>query len=139
MLQHNVSTPRPYDRINLIQGTKGIFRDYPPRIFIEDQADSKHEWQTLEKYHSKYAHRLWRKEGEMARKLGGHGGMDYLMCYRLIECLREGLVPDMDVYDAATWSVPGPLSEISLAKGSGPIKFPDFTRGRWKEKRVNML
>ena len=75
----------------------------------------------------------------MARKLGGHGGMDYLMCYRLIECMREGLVPDMDVYDAATWSVPGPLSEISLAKGSGPIKFPDFTRGRWKEKRVNML
>lgn len=139
MLQHNVSTPRPYDRINLIQGTKGIFRDYPPRIFIEDQADGKHEWQTVDRYQAKYAHRLWRKEGDMARKLGGHGGMDYLMCYRLIECMREGLVPDMDVYDAATWSVPGPLSEISLAKGSGPIKFPDFTRGRWKEKRVNML
>src|SRR4026208_1303407 len=87
MLQHNVSTPRPYDRINLIQGTKGIFRDYPPRIFIDDQAKGKQEWQTLGKYQSKYAHRLWRKEGEMARKLCGHGGMDYLMCCRLIECL----------------------------------------------------
>jgi hypothetical protein len=139
MLQHNVSTPRPYDRINLIQGTKGIFRDYPARIHIEDDADGKHQWQSVERYKSKYAHRLWREGGDLARKSGGHGGMDYLMCYRLIECMREGLVPDMDVYDAATWSVPGPLSEISLAKGSGPVKFPDFTRGNWKKKRLNML
>jgi hypothetical protein len=139
MLQHNVSTPRPYDRINLIQGTKGIFRDYPARIFIEDDAAGKHQWQTVERYKSKYQHRLWREGGDVARKVGGHGGMDYLMCYRLIECMREGLVPDMDVYDAAAWSVPGPLSEISLVKGSGPVKFPDFTRGSWKEKRLNML
>jgi hypothetical protein len=139
MLQHNVSTPRPYDRINLIQGTKGIFRDYPTRIYIEDDADRKHQWQNVDRYKSKYQHRLWREGGDIARNSGGHGGMDYLMCYRLIECMREGLVPDMDVYDAASWSVPGPLSEISLVKGSGPVKFPDFTRGSWKEKRLNML
>jgi hypothetical protein len=61
--------------------------------------------------------------------------MDYLMCYRLVECMRQGLTPDMDVYDAAAWSVPGPLSEISVAKGSVPVKFPDFTRGRWRQER----
>ena len=134
MLQHNVSTPRPYDRINLIQGTKGIFRDYPPRIFIDGQPGG-HAFTTLDKYKEQYESPLWKKQGEMARKLGGHGGMDYLMCYRLVQCMREGLEPDINVYDAAAWSVPGPLSQISVAKGSMPVKFPDFTRGLWQRSR----
>jgi predicted dehydrogenase len=138
MLQHNVSTPRPYDRINLIQGTKGIFRDYPSRIFIDGQQEGHHEWQSTDAFKAKYEHELWRNVGETARKMGGHGGMDYIMCYRVIECLRGGLVPDIDVYDAAAWSVPGPLSEISVAKGSSPVKFPDFTRGRWTEARKSV-
>ena len=137
MLQHNVSSPRPYDRINLIQGTKGVFRDYPSRIYIEkDKGD--HRWQTVDAYKEKYEHNLWRVVGEQARKLGGHGGMDYIMCWRLVQCMREGLVPDMDVYDAAAWSAPGPLSEISVAKGSMPIKFPDFTRGKWMATRMSI-
>jgi hypothetical protein len=135
MLQHNVSTPRPYDRINLIQGTKGIFRDYPPRVFIEGQPGG-HAFTTLDKYKEQYESPLWKKQGEVARKLGGHGGMDYLMCYRLVQCMREGLEPDIDVYDAAAWSVPGPLSQISVAKGSMPVKFPDFTRGLWQHNRA---
>jgi hypothetical protein len=134
MLQHNVSTPRPYDRINLIQGTKGIFRDYPPRIFIEGQ-EGGHSWTTLDKYNEQYESTLWKKQGQMARKLGGHGGMDYLMCYRLVQCLREGLEPDIDVYDAAAWSVPGPLSQLSVARGSMAVKFPDFTRGHWQRRQ----
>lgn len=134
MLQHNVSTPRPYDRINLIQGTKGIFRDYPPRISFDGQ-EGGHRWATLDRYKEQYESPLWKKEGETARKLGGHGGMDYLMCYRLIECMRNGLVPDMDVYDAASWSIPGPLSEKSVAKGSSPVQLPDFTRGHWQNPR----
>ncbi len=134
MLQHNVTTPRPYDRINLIQGTKGIFRDYPPRIFIEGQAGG-HAWTSLDKYKEQFESPLWKNQGEMARKLGGHGGMDYLMCYRLVQCMREGLEPDIDVYDAAAWSVPGPLSQVSVAKGSMPVKFPDFTRGLWQHNR----
>src|SRR5262245_41041868 len=138
MLQHNVSTPRPYDRINLIQGTKGIFRDYPARIFIDGQ-EGGHNWTTLEKYNEKYESSLWKKQGETARKLGGHGGMDYLMCYRLIQCMREGLEPDIDVYDAAAWSVPGPLSQMSVAKGSSPVKFPDFTRGLWVRNRRGLV
>jgi predicted dehydrogenase len=138
MLQHNVSTPRPYDRINLIQGTKGIFRDYPPRIFIEGQ-EGGHRWTGLDTYEEKYESALWKKQGEMARKLGGHGGMDYLMCYRLVQCLREGLEPDIDVYDAAAWSVPGPLSQLSVARGSMAVKFPDFTRGHWERRRTTNI
>ncbi len=132
-LQHDVVNPHPYDRINLIAGVKGIFRDYPPRIYLD--GDKPEEWQSIDKYKAKYEHPLWKKEGENARKMGGHGGMDFLMAYRMVECMRNGLVPDMDVYDAAAWSAPGPLSEESVSKGSAPVKFPDFTRGRWKEKR----
>lgn len=137
LVQHNVTNPRPYDRINLVQGTKGIYRDYPARVYLEaTKAD--HRWQDIEQYKAKYEHYLWKEMGDTARKLGGHGGMDYIMCYRTIQCIREGLVPDMDVYDAAVWSAPGPLSEISSAKGSMPIKFPDFTRGLWTQSRESI-
>src|SRR6185295_5032083 len=109
---------------------KGIFRGYPSRIFIEGQKGG-HNWTTLDEYKAQFESELWKKEGDTARKLGGHGGMDYLMCYRLIQCMREGLEPDLNVYDAASWSAPGPLSERSVATGSMPVKFPDFTRGHW--------
>ena len=78
--------------------------------------------------------RYWKETGELARKLGGHGGMDFVMAYRLVQCMREGTAPDIDVYDAAAGARPGPLSEASVAKGSAPMKFPDFTRGRWQKR-----
>jgi len=133
-LEHNVSSPEPYDRINLIAGTKGIFRDYPPRIFVDGTGN--HEFGPLDPYKAKYEHPYWTRMGEIARKLGGHGGMDFIQAYRLIQCMQEGIEPDMDVYDAAAWSAPAPLSEMSVAKGSIPVKFPDFTRGRWQAKRA---
>jgi predicted dehydrogenase len=135
-LEHDVSSPRPYSRINAIQGTKGIFEDYPARVYIEGDGAA-HRWATLDTYKAKYEHRLWRELGEKARA-GGHGGMDYVMAYRLVQTMREGLVPDMDVYDAASWCAPGPLSEISVAKGSMPVQFPDFTRGNWQAPRAMM-
>lgn len=131
-LQHDVSNPHPYSRLNTIAGTKGIFTDYPPRIYFDGQAQE--EYGGIASYKAQYEHPLWKREGEIARKLGGHGGMDFIMCYRLMECMRKGLPPDLDVYDAAAWSAAGPLSEASVAQGSAPVKFPDFTRGRWKER-----
>ena len=132
-LEHNTSSPEPYDRINLIAGTKGIFRDYPPRIFVDGQG--REEFGPIDPYKDKYESPLWKSMGEIARKLGGHGGMDFIQAYRLIQCVQEGTVPDMDVYDAAAWSAPAPLSEASVAKGSEPMQFPDFTRGKWKQAR----
>lgn len=131
-LEHNVSSPRPYSRVNSIEGTKGLFEDYPPRIYIEGTGKS-HQWTAIDDYKPRFEHPWWKEQGERART-GGHGGMDYIMAWRLVQCLREGLVPDFDVYDAAAWSVPGPLSERSVAKGSAPMKFPDFTRGKWSAR-----
>jgi hypothetical protein len=133
-LEHNVSSPEPYDRINLIAGTKGIFRDYPPRIYVD--GTDKEEFTTLDRYKARYEHPYWTRMGEIARKLGGHGGMDFIQSYRMIECIRQGIVPDTDVYDAATWCAPIELSEKSVATGSMPQQFPDFTRGRWQQKRA---
>jgi hypothetical protein len=132
-LEHDVSSPRPYSRLNSIQGTKGIFEDYPARVYFDGMTPG-HQWQTIEQFKTEHEHQLWRTLGARARS-GGHGGMDYVMAWRLIHCMREGLVPDMDVYDAAAWSVPGPLSEASVKQGSAPMAFPDFTRGRWREAR----
>jgi hypothetical protein len=129
-LEHNVSSPRPYSRINSIEGTKGLFEDYPPRIYVEGRGKND-VWTTIDDYKAEFEHPWWREQGERART-GGHGGMDFIMAWRLVSCMREGLTPDMNVYDAASWSAPGPLSEKSVAKGSMPMKFPDFTRGKWK-------
>jgi hypothetical protein len=136
-LKHDVSNPRPYDRVNQIAGTKGIFADYPPRIYFDGQKGEE-AWASVDEW-KQYQHPLWKEEGEIAKKLGGHGGMDYIMLYRLLQCMREGLSPDMDVYDAATWSAPGPLSRQSVERGSAPIKFPDFTRGHWQERSASAI
>lgn len=136
-VKHSVTLPNPYSRVNLIAGTKGIFEDYPPRIFV-DKLNKEGEWAGLDAW-KKYQHPLWKNEGDTARKVGGHGGMDYIMILRLLQCIREGLRPDLDVYDAAAWSAVAPLSVASVAHGSAPVEFPDFTRGRWKQRSISSI
>ncbi len=136
-VKHTTSTPHPYDRINLIAGTKGIFQDYPPRIYLDGQ-NADEAFESIDKW-KEYQHPLWRSEGDNAKKIGGHGGMDYIMLYRLLQCIREGLPPDMDVYDAAAWSAVAPLSVASVSKGSAPVQFPDFTSGRWRMRKVSAI
>jgi len=138
-LKHTVSTPHPYDRINSIAGTNGVFVDYPPRIYLDGQ-NKEEKFGTLDSW-KEFEHPLWKREGENARKMGGqgHGGMDYLMLFRLLQCVREGLPPDMDVYDAAAWSAVGPLSVSSVSRGSAPVEFPDFTRGKWKLRSASAI
>jgi hypothetical protein len=137
MVQHDVCNPQPYDRINLIKGVKGMFRDYPERIYLDGQKGEE-AFTGLEPYKEQYAHKLWKEHGKEAEDRG-HGGMDYLMLYRLVECMRGGLEPDIDVYDAASWSAVAGLSEKSLAQGSTPVKFPDFTQGLWKQRNGSPL
>lgn len=132
LLQHDVTTPRPYSRLHTISGTKATAQKYPdpPRIAIgRDDWMSEEE---LKKLEEKYATPLVKKIGKIAKEVGGHGGMDFLMDWRLIDCLRNGLPVDMDVYDAASWSVIGPLSEWSVANRSMSIDIPDFTNGKWE-------
>ncbi|WP_436847216.1 Gfo/Idh/MocA family protein [Streptomyces buecherae] len=129
-LEHNVSNPHPYSRLNILGGTKGVFEDYPPRVYLEPDRND-HQWGDFADY-ADWDHWLWK---EHANPPGGHGGMDYIMLFRLIQCLRLGLVPDFDVYDAATWTAPLPLSHASIKANGAPQEIPDFTRGLWKKPR----
>lgn len=132
-LYHDTNLPRPYTRINMIQGTKGIASGYPDRIHIEGRSPQ-HEWEDLEKYFEEFEHPMWKKLEKLAEG-AGHGGMDYIEDYRLVEALRTGTPTDMDVYDAAALSAIAEVSERSVASKSGPVDIPDFTRGWWKERQ----
>ena len=130
-LSHDTNLPRPYSRIHMVQGTKGLFQGYPHRVHIEGLSPG-HEWQDWMDLRDKYDHPLW-KDLEEQSEGAGHGGMDFIEDYRLVKCLREGKPTDMNVYDAAAMSVITPLSEWSVANRSRPINVPDFTRGRWAQ------
>lgn len=134
LVQHNVTSPRPYDRLNLVAGTKGTYRDFPPRIYVDGQAGGE-EYAGIEGYREEFEHAWWKEHGRRAQELGGHGGADFIMAQRLIHSMLNGTVPDLDVYDAATWSVVGPLSADSVRLGSVPVAVPDFTKGRWSAAR----
>lgn len=133
MIQHDVSSERPYSRIHLVSGTKGIARKWPKQKVAKG-----HQWLAeaeLKKLEEQYTPEITKKLGELAKKIGGHGGMDFLMDWRLIDCLRNGLPLDQDVYDAALWSSIAPLSEWSVANRSNSIDVPDFTSGSWKKNQ----
>jgi predicted dehydrogenase len=132
LLQHDIGTPRPYDRINLIQGDKGMFCGYPDRLALESEHGAE-EWVDLRAWEQKYDNPLWKKlENVTVEQGGGHGGMDLVMVWRLVYCLRNGVALDQNVYDAAAWSVIFDISEQSMRDRSRPRDFPDFTRGGWK-------
>lgn len=147
-IQHDVMNPRPYSRMYQLTGTKGFANKYPREgyAFEPEQLDSAtmpdHENLTAHSCISdeqkaalieKYTHPIIREVGEYAKTVGGHGGMDYIMDYRLIYCLRNGLPLDMDVYDLAEWCSLAPLTRLSIENGSAPVEVPDFTRGGWQK------
>jgi hypothetical protein len=131
LIQHDVSTPRPYSRIHLLSGTKGMAQKWPSpaKIAFGHSWIKESEMKELEK---KYTLPIVNHIGSIAKEVGGHGGMDFIMDWRLIDCLRNGLPLDQDVYDAAVWSCIVPLSVRSAEKRSRTVDIPDFTRGNWK-------
>jgi len=137
MLQHDITSPNVYSRIHKVSGTKAAALKYPlpPKISVGHEWVSDEEYKILE---GKFTPEITKRVGEMAKQVGGHGGMDFLMDWRLIDCLRNGLPLDMNVYETAVWSVVGPLSEWSVANGSSPIEVPDFTGGSWKTNKPLM-
>jgi hypothetical protein len=139
MIQHDTTTPRPYSRHNMIQGTDGIWAGYPQRIALDEGNPHKigegtfHKWdKDVSKYYDKFEHPLWSRMKAEAKENGGHGGMDFVMLWRMIYCLRNALPLDQNVYDAAAWSALVPLSLASVNDRSASKDFPDFTRELWK-------
>ena len=134
VLSHDTSSPRPYSLNFRVQGTEGIWMVDNNSIYIENISKDEHRWESDEEYLLKYDHPLWQKFEQQAAG-SGHGGMDFFILNAFVEPLKRGLRPPIDVYDAASMSVISPLSEKSIRLGSAPVKFPDFTRGKWKSNK----
>ncbi len=136
LVQWDETSPRPYSRLNLVQGTEGTLAGFPTRVAGEKLGNGNyHEWiqgQRMEEIYAKYDHPLWKRAGALAHKMGGHGGMDFLMLLRMFECLRQGEPLDQNVYEGALWSAVSELSERSIQAGGAPQLFADFTRGDWR-------
>ena len=136
LVQHDVSTPRPYSRIQFLSGTKGAICDYPYRVAFEKSPGAgAHEWfkeAEAEEIRIKYRHPLWKTVGDLAKRVGGHGGMDFIMDARWVYCLQQGIALDMDVYDLAATCCICELTEKSALSRSKALDIPDFTRGAWR-------
>ena len=142
LLEHDVASPRPYSRINLISGTKGMAMSYPDfKVALEEKTGDGNAHKYLdetatEAIRRKYRHPMWQVAGAIAKKVGGHGGMDFIMDLRWSYCLQNGLPLDTDVYDLAAWSAMVELTERSVDSGSRPVDCPDFTRGAWRTAKA---
>jgi predicted dehydrogenase len=134
-LYFTLTTPRPYDMILRLQGDKGIYSGTLNSIYLETADKSEENWEAFQPYQTKHEHPMWRAFATEAEKSGGHGGAEYLMFHDFLKAVRAKTSGPQDVYDAADWSAIVPLSIASVAKGGKPLKFPDFTRGRWKERK----
>jgi hypothetical protein len=132
-LNHDTNLPRPYSLGFRVQGEKGLWMDINNSIYIEGQGKA-HQWATDDPYMNKYDHPLWQKNDELAAG-AGHGGMDWFVMNAFVECVKSNAPAPIDVYDGATMSVITPLSEKSIMERSAPQEFPDFTRGKWKERK----
>ncbi|MFC1693253.1 Gfo/Idh/MocA family protein [Candidatus Latescibacterota bacterium] len=129
-LYHDTQSPRPYDLIFRVQGTKGIYSGTLNKIYIHKRSPKSHQWEDINEYEREFEHPMWKTLGEVAKDYG-HGGGDYIEMHQFVKAVRNRTQTPIDVYDAATWSVISPLSEKSVANKSVPVDFPDFTRGRW--------
>lgn len=135
IMSHDTNLPRPYSLGFRVQGTKGLWMDVNKSIYIEGKSPS-HRWESQEQYMKDYDHELWKRYEKEATG-AGHGGMDFFLINSFVESAKQNIAPPFDVYDAATWLAITPLSEQSIAAGSKPQAFPDFTRGRWMHRTSN--
>ena len=134
IVSHDTNLPRPYSWGFTLHGTNGVWcgQFEGERIHIENESPP-HTWQTgadYARYMKKYDHRVWKESASRAKE-AGHGGIDYFTLDAFVNSVRKNSHPPIDVYDAAAWSAVTPLSEQSIAGGSEPVFFPDFTRGKW--------
>ncbi len=139
VLTHDCSLPRHYSRAYRVQGTKGIYMEDGQQIHIEGATPNPdnswaHPSEPFAPYREKYEHPLWKKYSEEGIHEGGHGGMDYLVLSAFVESVRLDAKPPIDVYDTAVWMAVTALSEQSIALGSAPVAFPDFTNGMWIDR-----
>ena len=142
LLTHDTNSPRPYNLGFRVQGTQGLWQDFSSgqfasgHIYIEGLSPKSHQWENPEAYLKQHDHPLWKRfESDTAG--AGHGGMDFFVVNAFIECIKRAVPFPMDVYDLATWYAITPLSEKSIEENGQVQEIPDFTRGKWKNRKAD--
>ncbi len=139
VIQLDTTLPRPYSRGYTIRGTKAMYQEDNNLVFLDNKKfkmfdfNSRPLWNNGKKFAKKFAHRIWKNKGAVVK--AGHGGMDSLVLNAMVEAFLEGYYPPIDVYDTATWMVITALSEQSIKNNNQTMEFPDFTRGKWKNRQ----
>ena len=136
LLTHDTTLPRYYSRFGSVRGTRGMWMEDGGRIFLDGEGEGDswaHAPKDFAPYYEQYKHPLW-KYFEQEGVKGGHGGMDWLVLRAWVESMLAGTECPTDVYDAAAWMAVTVLSEQSVAQGSTPVDFPDFTNGKWIDR-----
>ena len=134
LLSHDTHLPRPYSLGFRVQGTKGLWMDVAKSVYIEHQSKKDDEWDSVDDWFKKYDHPLWKKYEKLAEG-AGHGGMDWFVFNAFVESVKQKKQPPIDVYDSVTMSAITPLSEKSIKEGNMPQEFPDFTKGKWQNRK----
>lgn len=134
LLSHDTSLPRPYSLGFRVQGTQGIWMDVNESLYIEDKSPKPHQWEAAQPWLDRYDHPLWKRFAREAEG-AGHGGMDFFVIHAFVEALKRGEPMPIDIYDAISWSAITPLSELSVARNNSTIEFPDFTAGKWRDRK----
>ena len=140
MLTHDTSLQRPYNLGFRVQGTEGLWEDFgwgefeQGFLYFEKEMDHSHRWANSKEHMNKYDHPIWKRYSENALN-SGHGGMDYFLDNAFIECIKRNTEFPLDVYDLAAWYCITPLSEASIAENGALKEIPDFTQGKWKDRK----
>ncbi len=134
VINYDMQLPRPYDNRWMIQGTRGIYNEQRDSVYLTEHSPEYHEWEPFPPYQEKHDHAWWKAIQGVGGEYG-HGGTDYLELKMFVEAVRNGTQTPIDVYESVIMSANGPLSEESIARGSAPVKVPDFTRGKWKTRK----
>jgi predicted dehydrogenase len=134
VINYDMQLPRPYDNRWMIQGTRGIYNEQRNAVYLTGRSPEYHNWESFDPYQEKFEHACWQAIKDEAGQFS-HGGTDFLELKLFVDAVRSKTQTPIDVYDSVIMSVHGPLSEESIAKGSVPVKVPDFTRGQWKIRK----
>ena len=126
-----------------LQGTKGCYESArglgdKPKIWLDGfgrtsanretiDADP-YEWRPLEEYQEKFLPDLW-MEAPPEALASGHGGTDFFVVGDIVSAIREDREPNIDVNRALDFTLPGLMSQISIADGGRPVKAQDFRAG----------
>ncbi len=108
-----------------LQGTGGAYEaprasGEAARVYIHGRSPE-NEWEPLERYAEEFLPERYRQVVAGT----GHWGADTWPIREFVEAIVHGTPPPIDIYAALDMSLPGPISELSIAQGGAWLGVPD--------------